>query len=71
MSNHKKWKSIYKELPKDKAVCVSRISNQEGFCGSSIYDTGTATFRTYLDKSNRLVITVWKHDEWYYAEDNK
>ena len=66
MTEHKEWKSIYKERPKDQSVCVTRVAGQECFCGHSIYDYSSATFRTYSEQSNRFVITVWKHDEWYY-----
>lgn len=66
MVEHKKWNSIYRERPKDKAMCVSRISGEEGYAGSCVYDAETATFRTYVNHRNRMVITVWKHDEWYY-----
>ena len=66
MKTHKEWKSIYKELPKDNSACASRRSDEEGYCGASVYDEKTATFRSYEDMSNRLVITIWKHDEWYY-----
>jgi hypothetical protein len=63
---HKEWRSIYKELPDDQAVCCTRISGEAGYVGSTTYDAKTSTFRTYEDKGNRLVITIWKHDEWYY-----
>ena len=65
---HKKWISIYRERPKDGAVCVSRISGEEGYCGHCVYDTESSTFRSYHDHRNRIEITVWKHDEWYYAD---
>ena len=64
---HKEWKSIYRERPKDKAVCVSRISGEECYAGNTVYDAETATFRTFEDHGNRMIITVWKHDEWYYT----
>ena len=64
---HKEWKSIYREKPKDKSVCVSRMSGEEGYASNTIYDAETATFRTFDDRRNRMIITVWKHDEWYYT----
>ena len=66
MTEHKKWKSIYRELPEDGAVCTSWKDGELGYVGESIYDAKTNTFRTYENYSNRLVITVWKHDMWYY-----
>lgn len=65
---HKEWKSIYKELPTDGAKVVSRIAGEEGYCSSTVYDAATHTFRTYEDCRNRLIITIWKHNEWYYCE---
>lgn len=58
------WKSIYKEKPEDQQRVNCRISGEDGFTGGAIYDAETATFRTYEDKRNRLIITVWKADEW-------
>ena len=58
------WKSIYRERPKDGQICMSRIHGEQGFCGNSIYEAKTSSFRTYRDMRNRLEITVWKHDEW-------
>ena len=66
---HKKWKRIYIEKPKDKALCVSRISGESGYISSTIYDAETDTFRTYQALSNRVIITVWTHDEWRYADE--
>jgi len=63
---HKKWRSIYIERPTDQSGCVTRISGEEGYASGCIYDAETATFRTFQDESNRIIITVWKHDEWYY-----
>jgi hypothetical protein len=62
---HKEWISIYKQRPRDGEKCVSRIAGEEGYAGGTFYDAKTATFRTYEDKPNRFIITVWKHDEWY------
>ncbi len=64
---NKEWISIYREVPKDGAVVASRIAGEEGYCGSTVYDAKTATFRTYTDYRNRLEITIWKHNEWYYV----
>ena len=64
---HKKWISIYIERPKDGAKVTSRIAGQDGYCGSGTYDSESATFRTFEDAGNRLIITIWKHDEWYYT----
>ena len=64
---HKEWKSIYKDKPEGTDTCVSRIKGEEGYASNTAYDSETATFRTYEDHRNRVVITVWKHDEWYYA----
>lgn len=61
------WKSIYRERPQDGAICTTRRSGEEGYCGRCVYDATTATFRTYEDKRNRLIITVWKCDEWMLA----
>lgn len=63
----KNWKSIYKERPKNGALCNSRISGKEGYASNTIYCADTATFRTFRDHTNRLEIIVWKHDEWQYA----
>lgn len=63
----KEWISIYREVPKDGAVVASRIAGEEGYYRSTVYDTKTATFRTYTDYRNRLEITIWKHNEWYYV----
>jgi hypothetical protein len=63
----REWRSIYKERPTDGAVCVSRISGEEGYTSNTIYEAKSATFRTHDDMRNRLIITVWKHDEWHYA----
>jgi len=63
----KEWRSIYKERPADGAVCVSRIAGEAGYTSNTIYEAKSATFRTHEDMRNRLIITVWKHDEWHYA----
>lgn len=63
---HKEWKSIYMELPEDGSNCVSGRSGEDGYVGDCWYDAMTNTFRTYEDCRNRLIITVWKHDLWYY-----
>jgi hypothetical protein len=62
------WISIYRELPEDGQKCKSRIRDEDGFCGSSVYCAKTGTFRTYEDCRNRLIITVWKHNEWAALE---
>ena len=67
---HEKWKSIYIETPRDKSVCVTRIKGRCGYASGTIFDAETKTFRTYEDKENRFVITIWKHDEWYYKKEN-
>lgn len=66
-SGIKEWKNIYQERPTDGAVCVSRISEEEGYAGNTVYEKNSATFRSYEDTRNRLIITVWKHNEWHYA----
>lgn len=66
---NKEWISIYLAIPEDGAVVASRIAGEEGYCGRSIYDAKAATFRTYEDHRNRLVITIWKHNEWRYIND--
>jgi len=58
------WISIYREVPKDGQLVKCRIAGEEGYCGAAIYDAKTSTFRTYDDQRNRLIITVWKSDEW-------
>lgn len=63
---HKEWKSIYKEQPEDGSVCVSARSGEQGYVGECIYEAKSNTFRTYDDHRNRLIITIWKHDIWYY-----
>jgi hypothetical protein len=40
---------------------------EKGYASNTVYDTETATFRTFENLSNRMIITVWKHDEWYYT----
>ena len=64
---HKEWKSIYLERPEDSSVCVSRIAGEEGYASNTVYDADTATFRTVVNHRNRVEVTIWKHDEWYYA----
>lgn len=58
------WKSIYVYTPKDQQKVMCRRSGEEGYVGNATYDSMTATFRTYQDKRNRMVINVWKCDEW-------
>jgi hypothetical protein len=62
---HKEWKSIYKERPANGSICVSRVAGSEAFASGTTYESDSATFRTYENHSNRLVITVWKHEQWY------
>lgn len=64
---HKEWISIYREVPVDGAVVASRIAGEEGYCGNTVYDAKSATFRTYTERRNRLEIIIWKHNEWYYV----
>jgi hypothetical protein len=63
---HKKWISIYQKRPICGSICVSRVSGEEGYTSNTAYDGNTATFRSFENLRNRLIITVWKHDEWYY-----
>ena len=66
-----KWQSIYKERPTDGAVCASRLaSNSEGYTSNTTYDARSATFRSFIDRKNRLIITIWKHDEWRYENQD-
>ena len=58
------WKSIYIYTPKDQQNVQCRIKGEDGYTSSAIYDARTATFRSYEDKRNRMVITVWKANEW-------
>lgn len=62
------WKSIYICTPYNGQKVMCRRSGEEGYTGNAIYDDITATFRTYENKRNRMIITVWKCDEWREAE---
>jgi hypothetical protein len=62
-----KWKSIYREQPRDGSKCITRRQGGPGYNSETVYEADTGTFRTYEDLGNRLVITVWKNDEWCYA----
>jgi hypothetical protein len=65
------WKSIYIYTPKDQQKVACRRSGEDGYTGNATYDARTATFRTYQDKGNRMVITVWKCDEWKASKEIK
>lgn len=60
----KEWKSIYIYTPKDQQKVTCRRAGEESYTGNAIYDERTSTFRTYQDMRNRMIITVWKCDEW-------
>ena len=68
--DHREWNSIYKEQPVDGARVVSRRAGDAGYCGDGVYDAASHTIRTYVDCRNRLEITIWKHDEWYYKPNS-
>ncbi|MCP4761950.1 MAG: hypothetical protein GY870_09210 [archaeon] len=56
------WISIYHEKPKEGQIVMSKINEEEGYCGKSVYINGY--FETYEDHRNRLTITRWKHNMW-------
>lgn len=68
LTMNKQWKSIYLELPIDGSSCSCRRSGEEGYVGSCTYDAKTNTFRSYTDFRNRVIITIWKSDEWCYND---
>ena len=63
---HSEWKSIFIEKPKDGESCTTRRNgNTEGYHGNTIWNERKSRFETVEDKGNRIVITIWKVEEWY------
>ena len=56
------WNNLYIDKPKNGEKCMSKIKGEEGYVSECIYNDGY--FETYEDKTNRFVITRWKHDLW-------
>ena len=63
---HLEWKSIHLEKPKDGESCTTRRSGRfQGYHGDTIWNVSKSRFETVEDKENRIVITIWKAEEWY------
>lgn len=63
----KEWKSIYLDKPRNGSLCVTRRSGEDG-TATATYSGETNTFRAINHLRNRIVVTIWKNDEWRYAE---
>jgi hypothetical protein len=63
---HLEWKSIFLEKPKDGESCTTRrTKDSKGYHGNTIWNERKNRFETIKDEDNRIVITIWKVEEWY------